>query len=751
MIRSALLSLFLVFSTFAASSPEHLVGTAEPAPAASLRFHPAAASNGTDYFAVWVDDRTGTGSIVGTRVTASGEILDPLGILLQAASGWTSGAQVVWDGEGYLVAWSASDRFDYGNDVYVARVSPSGEIVMTPRLIAENAIVETSRYLASNGTLNALAYVNGEDGFAYIAFFDRNVTTIRNERLASSGRVREPAVAAGTSGFVATWNANVSYSTENDVIEAVAFDATGHVTGTTKTIGLGEHPAVATDGTHYTIAWRRNYQWEEWSLRSRTFAANLEPAGADLTHFTIERQIPHVNVLWLGNHFEVLAVRMKNGGLAEVLSVAVSANGVAQPVRMRNELVAEMTFLSYSPATNGSDIFVARAQQFTGYSSLQVFGEFYRGNSTAPGSPFLLSRSGNAHRDPQIASGPAGYFVAWVEDSGAYATRVDHIGRTLDGRGIRLTNDTYTTTAAAFDGTNWVVAWRHGTNVRVRFISPADGSTVAETEIKNEVEGGWPNVALATSPDAAFVVFASSVVHVARIPLATHVADSVPLTISPDAMPVDYPAASWNGAELLVVWNEQYVHERADPPIVVSVQVWGARVSPGMTLLDPAPLHIGASAENGADGSFSPASVASNGHDWLVVAGFGNDAVVARRVLHGGTLDGDAPVPIGRGYAPVAAWDGSRYAVAWKEGQYWLGLSVLLHAVPAAGELKATNRTLVARETAASRLSIAPAANAAAAVAYTRVSFRSEHAGVERSFFRVMEHGPAPRGRAIRR
>ena len=119
--------------------------------------------------------------------------------------------------------------------------------------------------------------------------------------------------------------------------------------------------------------------------------------------------------------------------------------------------------------------------------------------------------------------------------------------------------------------------------------------------------------------------------------------------------------------------------------------------------------------------------------------------VVARRVLHDGTLEGSEQERIAAGGSPAVAWDGTRYAVAFKDGA-----SVFAGAVPAAGALHATRRQLVAANVAPSALSIAPAANGAAAVVYTRVSFLPQHTGVERSFLRFMDYG-IPRGRVIRR
>jgi hypothetical protein len=74
----------------------------------------------------------------------------------------------------------------------------------------------------------------------------------------------------------------------------------------------------------------------------------------------------------------------------------------------------------------------------------------------------------------------------------------------------------------------------------------------------------------------------------------------------------------------------------------------------------------------------------------------------------------------------------------------------VLASVPGLGTPVATNRVAVARVPVTSVPAIAAAGNGQSAVIYTRVSFLPQHAGVERSFFRVMDF-TVPRGRAVRR
>jgi hypothetical protein len=71
--------------------------------AANWQRYPSAASNGTDYFVAWIDDRSGADyDIYGARVTSAGTVLDPSGLLIQ---------QSPYDDLSLAVAYSACGKY----------------------------------------------------------------------------------------------------------------------------------------------------------------------------------------------------------------------------------------------------------------------------------------------------------------------------------------------------------------------------------------------------------------------------------------------------------------------------------------------------------------------------------------------------------------------------------------------------------------------------------------------------------------
>jgi hypothetical protein len=87
-------------------SPEFGLDTPVTNPGAGIQNEPRVASNGTDYLVVWQDTRNEPNEdIYGVRVSASGTLLDPTGILISADINQQMNPAVAFDGTNYFVVW----------------------------------------------------------------------------------------------------------------------------------------------------------------------------------------------------------------------------------------------------------------------------------------------------------------------------------------------------------------------------------------------------------------------------------------------------------------------------------------------------------------------------------------------------------------------------------------------------------------------------------------------------------------------
>jgi hypothetical protein len=94
------------------------------------QYAPALASDGTNFLVVWGDNRTYFGDVYGARVTPAGVVLDPSGIPISTGAGTQSGPSLAFDGANFLVAWEDSRS---GSDINIhgTRVTPTG-VVLDP-------------------------------------------------------------------------------------------------------------------------------------------------------------------------------------------------------------------------------------------------------------------------------------------------------------------------------------------------------------------------------------------------------------------------------------------------------------------------------------------------------------------------------------------------------------------------------------------------------------------------------------------
>jgi hypothetical protein len=247
---------------------------------------PSVAFDGTNYFVVWNDDRSGSYSdIYGARVSTAGIILDPAGITVSTAANWQSSPSIAFDGTNYLVVWKDYRNNPDTSDIYGTRVSQGG-VVLDPAGIAISpaAGYQLEPSIAFGGTNYLVVWIDYRSGSNY---------DIYGARVSAAGIVLDPA------GIAISTAANEQYS------PSVAFDGTNYfvvwdddrngsysdIYGTRvspdgtvlDTAGIAistagdyqEYPAIAFDGTNYLLVWQ---DWRS-SGPSDIYGARVNQAG----------------------------------------------------------------------------------------------------------------------------------------------------------------------------------------------------------------------------------------------------------------------------------------------------------------------------------------------------------------------------------------------------------------------------------------------------------------------------------------
>ena len=221
-----------------------------------------------------------------------------------------------------------------------------------------------------------------------------------------------------------------------------------------------------------------------------------------------------------------------------------------------------------------------------------------------------------------IAFDGTGFLVVWEDDRSGdgdiYGCRVTVDGLLLDPFGIAIcrTPSYQAEPSVCFDGTNFVVVWE-------------------------DARGGDLDVyGCRLTPDG-------NVLDPQGIPICTAVENQF------------YPAICCGGTNLLVVWEDWRIDNYAD--------VCGARLSPQGVVLDPRGIIISSSTSH----SERP-DVAFGGGSYLVVwEDYRNEVtnVYGCRVTPGGTVLDPQGIPISTAdwqYAPVLAFGGGDFLVAWE-------------------------------------------------------------------------------------
>jgi hypothetical protein len=435
--------------------------------------YPAVAFDGTNWLVVWSDLRSGIADIWGARVNQDGVVIDSAGFLISAGTNTQTIPCVEFNGTDYLVAWT-----DYRASTwktYCARVTPAGT-VLDPQGIL----------LSGGGCLYPEITSNGSDWL--VTWHDEPAALIMAGRVGPDGTVRD-----GT-GFVVGSGANDRF-----------------------------FPDAAFDGTNYYIVWQDRRQgtnvnqWSVYGARVTTAGVVLDPTGRVVVGNDGKYEgIPQVGwgdslylVTYKDDGFSMrgaarvrldgtvvdpnafplggmpqwfadvgfdgtrwLAISSGNresggaGGGEDPMATRVTTSGQVLDPFPNIQLAYSARWQHYPAAAWDGSHWLAVWQEQVAVSNSNLRGVLLDATGVPAGEPFDICAEAGHATTADVVAADSGWLVLWqdyrtgqMED--LYAARVAPDGTVLDPNGFAVASvpNVNRYPAAAFDGTNWMVAF----------------------------------------------------------------------------------------------------------------------------------------------------------------------------------------------------------------------------------------------------------------------------------------------------
>ena len=399
----------------------------------NIRMAPAVAYGGgknPSFLVVWKDFRNGAETdIYGTRVSATGKVLETKGFGISEAAGIQDTPRVAGGAKGFFVAW-ADYRNQHDANIFGTPVDPAGKVLdKAGTLVSSSANHQAAPDVTSDASGYLVMWQDLRQGTAPFYRAD-----IHGARLSAAGKAQDP---KGITVFSST----------RDEVE----------------------PVVAHDGKDALVAWR-----SRWSAsgKEHLLGARISLPAKVSKPLTLDSALPQKLGLALARGKGLFLLGWYTPTLGSVKLARVDSSG-----KVLGGLTAG-SGQSPAMAYGGGGFLVVWGvdQQCPGEDpgtscilGLRVSPE---GKLLGPGKPMPLStRLKRRYEDPAVAWDGTRYLVVWADNRNGsflqdpatdiYGVRVDTAGSRLDAADIAIctAKDIQRGPAVVHDGKNFVVAW----------------------------------------------------------------------------------------------------------------------------------------------------------------------------------------------------------------------------------------------------------------------------------------------------
>jgi hypothetical protein len=562
------LTAVLTVPAFGNVGPSIEVPVAPPviARAAGTQQAPQVATDGHDFFAVWLDSRGLNTSVFGTRILADGTVLDPTGILIASPGVECSSPGLVWDGSNYVVVWMEEHDIPYfSTRASFARVDHNGTVLGGSKTLLDH--VSGVPLIASNGHGSVVIF---ESFVGSIANISQDGSVTQKQSLSGLGGDRQ--IASNGDGYLLSWTGpttSLLRLDDNGDLVAGSAQQLNEAIYTKSAAGIG--------GPYLLVG--RNFGPDYSSCASSIFGRLVTNTGLSdpfVIYDAGHGDIQDLAVTPDGNGFQVVWMkRLGDFPCGPVLdSDPPSFLGPWPPFGLAQIHVGP-DGSSGTPVTQDEGSGTDEQPAVAGNGAAQVLAWISDTSSpqiaaamARPGEPALsipIASSAAMEVYSSVAAADSMFMTAWVEGdpfdglSALYARRFGTDGRAIDAAAIKVSADDQArnfSPVVSFDGAVWLFLWFAGPGASARRMA-ADGTWIDAVPFPIGPTDRVFDYAVASNGNgfAVVVLAAGPALSLTLIP-RTGEARQVPVAVPGLKSDLGYPSMAWDGNAYVAVWRQ---------------------------------------------------------------------------------------------------------------------------------------------------------------------------------------------------
>jgi phosphoribosylformylglycinamidine (FGAM) synthase PurS component len=451
-------------------------------------------------------------------------------------------------------------------------------------------------------------------------------------------------------------------------------------------LGTQGDPALAFDGTNFLVAWtdvRGSFPPELgiYGTRVTQDGTVLDPAGITIGQAAGVQGIPALG--FDGANFLAVWEDFRGGGSSDIYGARVAPDGTL--LDGGGIVIAQAAEAQAAPALafDGTNSLVVWQDLRNDPGAPDIFGaRVATGGSVLDSGGIVISQAARAQSNPALGYDGANFLVVWEDfrsgtNSDIYGARVTPGGTVLDPTGIAIgqAGNDQRFPALGYDGANYLVVWQDLRNdpgapdIYGARVTPGGAVLDPSGFAISQATGNQLNPALDFDGGNFLVVWEDqrggglADIYGARVAPDGTVLDPAGLAIAQAPEMQTASALDFNGTDFLVVWVDYRVGDGY-------ADIYGARVAPGGTVLDPGGFAITQAVSN----QYAPAIDHDGANSLVVWEDYRSNIypdIYGARVTPGGAVLDSTGIVVSRAakgqYAPVLAYDGARFLVVWED------------------------------------------------------------------------------------